>query len=236
MAVTIGNVRRRALYQVILGHMAFDAPLFDALSDDQLTRLAARSSVSTVDAGTVVALHGQPATRLIVVESGALTATRETRDGRRLRLGEFPAPCAVDKAAVLDGGTHTATWLASVRSDLRLIPAAELLAIIDDVPAVRRHVLSVLARQVREHQDNLAHNHFGDATARTAAWLVRAAGRDGAKVTLPGAQQGLAETIGMTRVSVNRALQTLAREGLVRIEPGAVTVLAPELLVLRANR
>jgi len=52
---------------------------------------------------------------------------------------------------------------------------------------------------------------------------------------LPGAQQGLAERIGMTRVSVNRALRTLAREGLVRVGPSAVTVLAPELLVLRAS-
>ncbi|MBP2324554.1 DNA-binding GntR family transcriptional regulator [Kibdelosporangium banguiense] len=39
----------------------------------------------------------------------------------------------------------------------------------------------------------------------------------------------------MTRVSVNRALRTLAGEGLVRVEPGAVNILAPELLVLRAN-
>jgi CRP/FNR family transcriptional regulator, cyclic AMP receptor protein len=215
--------------------MAFDAPLFAALGSDQLARLAAGSTLSTVDEGEIVAHRGTPATRLIVVETGALTAIRETADGQRLRLGDFPAPCAIDKAAVLDSGAHTATWMAAVRSQIRLIPAAELFAIIDDVPAVRRHVLRILAGQVRDHQDDLAQASFGDAITRTAAWLARAAGRAGPKITLPGGQQGLAENIGMTRVSVNRALRSLTGEGLVRVEPGAVTVLAPELLALRAN-
>jgi CRP/FNR family transcriptional regulator len=39
----------------------------------------------------------------------------------------------------------------------------------------------------------------------------------------------------MTRVSVNRALRKLATDGLVRVEPGAVIILAPELLALRGN-
>jgi CRP/FNR family transcriptional regulator len=215
--------------------MAFDAPLFAALDSDQLARLAARSTLSIVDTGETVAHRGAPATRLIVVETGALTAIRETADGQRLRLGEFPAPCAIDKAAVLGSGTHTATWVAAARSQLRLIPAAELFTIIDDVPAVQRHVLRILAGQVRDHQDDLVQASFGDAVSRTAAWLIRAADRHGPRVVLPGAQQGLAESIGMTRVSVNRALRSLAEEGLVRVEPGAATVLAPELLALRAT-
>jgi CRP/FNR family cyclic AMP-dependent transcriptional regulator len=215
--------------------MAFDAPLFATLGSDQLARLAARSTLSTVDSGEIVAHRGAPATKLIVVETGALTALRETADGQRLRLGEFPAPRAIDKAAVLDSGGHTATWMAAVRSQIRLIPAAELFAIIDDVPAVRRHVLRTLAGQIRDQQDDLAQASFGDAITRTAAWLTRTAGRSGLEIVLPGGQQGLAESIGMTRVSVNRALRSLTEQGLVRVEPGAVTVLAPELLALRAN-
>ena len=131
-----------------------------------------------------------------------LAAVHETEDGRRRRLGEFAAPCAVDKTAVLDGGGHTATWLTSARSRLRFVPAAEFRALVD-VASVRDHVLAHLAGQLRDRQDGLV--------------------------------LGLAETLGLTRVSVNRALRTLAGEGLVRVEPGAVVVLAPELLTLRAR-
>ncbi|OLF17498.1 Crp/Fnr family transcriptional regulator [Actinophytocola xanthii] len=215
--------------------MLADVPLLATVDRERLGRLAEVAPARTVEADTVLAVHGDPATHLIVVESGGVTATRDTVTGRRLRLGEFPAPCAVDKAAVLDGGGHTATWLTSARSRVRLVPAAELFALVDDVPAARRHVLAHLARRLRDQQDDLVRTTVADGVTRTAAWLVRAAAAGGARVLLPGAQQGLAEAIGMTRVSVNRALRTLADEGLVAVEHGAVVVLAPELLMLRAN-
>jgi CRP/FNR family transcriptional regulator, cyclic AMP receptor protein len=215
--------------------MFVDVPLLATLDPVRLARLAAGAPARTVDVGTVLAVRGEPAGYLIVVETGGVTATHETAAGRRVRLGEFPAPCAVDKAAVLDGGGHTATWVASARSRVRLLPAAELFALVDDVPAARRHVLAHLAGRLREQQDDLVRASVADAVTRTAAWLVRAAGAEGTRVMLPGAQEGLAEAIGATRVTVNRALRTLAGEGLVAVEPGAVVVLAPELLALRAN-
>jgi CRP/FNR family transcriptional regulator, cyclic AMP receptor protein len=210
-------------------------PLFAAVDDARLQRLIDRSPPRTVGAGTVVAVREQPADRLIVVEAGALTAVHETGRGRRLRLGEFPAPCTVDKAAVLGAGVHTATWVAAGRSRLRFLPVADLLTVIDEVPAVRRHVLRHLAGQVRDRQEDLVRASFDDTASRVAAWLLRAASGSGGRVILPGAQEGLAEAIGSTRVSVNRALQALARDGLVRVEPGAVVILTITRLARRAR-
>ncbi|GAA3755415.1 Crp/Fnr family transcriptional regulator [Plantactinospora mayteni] len=209
-------------------------PVFAGLGPAELRRLLDRSVLRTARPGTVLAVRGQPAEQVIVVEAGTLTGVHDTADGKRLRLGDFTAPCAVDKSAVLDGGGHTATWLAATVLRYRLVPAGELLRLIDDVPAVRRHVLAHLARGLRDRQAELVRTSYADAGTRVAAWLVAAAGRTGRRVPLPGAQQGLAESVGMTRVSVNRALRTLADAGLVRVEPGAVVVLAPELLAARA--
>jgi CRP/FNR family cyclic AMP-dependent transcriptional regulator len=236
---TLEPSARRALYQVILPSMTqLDAlaavPLFAALDCERLGELAARSSVRVVDADRVVAMRGQPATHLIVVETGTLIAAYDSASGRRLRLGRFPAPCAVDKVAVLDGSGHTATWSAATQARLRFVAARDLLTIIDDVPAARRHVLTHLAQQLRAQQEDLVRASLADVATRTAAWLVRRASRSGTTVTLPDAQQGLAEEIGATRVSVNRALRTLATEGLLQVEPGAVKILAPELLANRA--
>ena len=50
---------------------------------------------------------------------------------------------------------------------------------------------------------------------------------DAAMLRAPGAQECLGEAVGASRVAVNRALRALAEAGLVRIEPGAVVVLAP---------
>ncbi|GAB3468866.1 Crp/Fnr family transcriptional regulator [Actinophytocola sediminis] len=207
-------------------------PLLSTLDRPRLVRLARRFPARTVDEGVVLAVRGEPADLLFVVETGGVRAVRETASGRRLRLGEFPAPCAVDKVAVLDSGGHTATWIATARSRVRTLPAAELRTLVDDVPAARQHVLAHLARRLRDQQDDLVRANVADTVTRTAAWLLRAATR---RVVLPGAQEGLAEAIGATRVTVNRALRTLATEGLIEVEPSAVLVLAPELLALRAN-
>lgn len=211
-------------------------PLFAGAGTDRLARLAMRSASRAVETGEVIALRGQPCTHLIVVETGALTAMYDTVDGRRMRLGEYRAPCAVDKAAVLDAGGHTATWVAARPSRLRLVPRAEVHAVLDDVPAARSHVLAHLAGQLRRWQAETVRAGLADAATRTAAWLVAAAADGSTRIELPAGQQGLAESIGMTRVSVNRALATLAREGVVRTEPGAVVIRAPELLALRATR
>lgn len=211
--------------------MLADVPLFSCVAPEVLDRLAAVAVTRDVAADTVVAVRGEPARHLVVAETGGLTAVVETAGGRRRRLGEFPAPCAVDKAAVLDGGGHTATWVTTARSRLGFVPATEFLALVD-VPAVRAHVFARLASQLRVQQEDLVLTSFADAPTRVAAWLVRAGT---SRVRLPGAQQGLAELLGLTRVSVNRALGTLAEEGLVAVEPGAVVVLAPELLTLRAK-
>lgn len=211
-------------------------PLFAGVDASRRDALARIAPARDVVAGTIVAHRGDPATSLIVVELGALTASHESADGRRFRFGERTAPCAVDKVAVLDGGTHTAMWQTSERSRLRLLPAGELLRLIDDVPAARRHVLSYLADQAQRGRDQLAGARLGDTAARVAAWLLRATDGPGTRIILPGAQAGLGEAVGASRVSVNRALRALSAEGLVRVEPGAVTVLAPELLAKRADR
>ncbi|MEE6260244.1 Crp/Fnr family transcriptional regulator [Plantactinospora sonchi] len=216
-----------------LGALA-DVPLFAGLRPERLRQLLDHAPPRVVPAGTVLAVRGEPAGHVLVVEAGTLTAVHETVDGRRLRLGEFTAPCAVDKSAVLDGGRHTATWVAATTVRCRLLPAPELLRLVDDVPAVRRHVLAHLARELRDRQRDLVRTAFADAPTRVAAWLVTSAERTGRRVPLPGAQQGLAETLGLTRVSVNRALRNLADAELVRVEPRAVVLLAPELLARRA--
>jgi CRP/FNR family transcriptional regulator, cyclic AMP receptor protein len=211
-------------------------PLFERLGRVQLLRVADRARRRSLRAGDVLVGQGRPADQLIMVGTGTLGSSRDTMDGRRLRLGTFAGPCTVDKTAVLDGGGYTATWTALTEARVFLLPANDFRTLLDEVPALRQHVTSWLTRQIRNQQDDLLRAHFTGATTRTAAWIVRtAAATRRTRVTLPGAQQGLAETLGTTRVTINRALHTLAREGLIRIEPATVVILAPEQLTQRAQ-
>jgi CRP/FNR family transcriptional regulator len=127
---------------------------------------------------------------------------------------------------VLDGGGYTATWTAVTAVRVRLLPAGDFRRLLDEEPGVRRHVLRSLAAQVRDREDGLVEAHYADAGARVAAWLAR---QPANPVRLP-AQERLAEVVGASRVTVNRALRRLHRAGIIRVERGVIVVLDPERL------
>jgi CRP/FNR family transcriptional regulator, cyclic AMP receptor protein len=67
-----------------------------------------------------------------------------------------------------------------------------------------------------------------------ASWLLRSSAEAGITVPLPGSQQVLADTLGLSRVTVNRALKALERDGVVRVARDQVVVLVPDLLAAEA--
>ncbi|ARX85932.1 MULTISPECIES: Crp/Fnr family transcriptional regulator [Streptomyces] len=215
-----------------------DVPLLGALPDDVLRDLWRASVPKAVAAGQVLRHEGDPAARLLLLLDGHVAATATSGSGRVVRFGEWAAPCALDKIAVIDGGGHTATLTALTPCVVRSLPRERFLDLVDDESSVRRHVLRVLAGSAREKQERLARTATLPAGARVAVWLLErtAALPGGGPVPLPGGtQQALAELLGVTRVTVNRALSRLRRDGLIDVRRHAVTVLAPELLELRVH-
>lgn len=191
---------------------------------------------SAVPAGQTLRTEGDPAAYLLLLLHGRVAAATTTSAGRVIRFGEWAAPCALDKIAVIDGGGHTATLTALTPCAVRSLPRDMFLGLVDDVPAVRTHVLRVLAGHARQQQTRLASTATLPAEARLSAWLLdRASGAPGCRVPLPGTQQDLADLLGVTRVTVNRALARLRRDRLVELHGGTVVLLAPELLALRAG-
>jgi CRP/FNR family cyclic AMP-dependent transcriptional regulator len=205
-------------------------PLLRGVDDGRLGRLAAQVTERRFGHGQTVRTQGEPADRLPLLLEGTVVALRTTSDGRELRLGQLVGPCALDKTAVLDGEGHTATFRAHGECLVWSVARADFLGLIDDVAALRQHVMVQLASSVREQTDRLVETAFANARQRVASWLVRSLPDVGTTVPLPSSQQVLAETLGLNRVTVNRALKALERDGLVRVARDQVVVLVPELL------
>ncbi|MFG3259483.1 Crp/Fnr family transcriptional regulator [Streptomyces sp. NPDC048172] len=198
-----------------------------------------RSVPRRAAAGTVLRRAGEPAGHLPLLLDGTVAATRTTGAGRVVRFGQWRGPCALDKTAVFDGGGHSATLTALSPCSVRYVPRGDVLSLTDDVRAVRRHVLRTLAAQVRAGQTEFTSLATLPSEARLALWLLEAAPDDGdgdgnGEVPLP-THQALAELLGVTRVTVSRALGRLRTQGLIATERRRVTLLAPELLALRAS-
>jgi CRP/FNR family transcriptional regulator, cyclic AMP receptor protein len=214
-----------------------DVPLLAGLPAATLRELTRTAPPRQARAGSVLRHAGDPADGLLLLMRGRVAATAVSRSGRVVRHGEWSGPCALDKVAVIDGGGHTAALTALTDCTVRTLPRGVLLRLFDDAASVRHHVLRVLAGHARERQEQFAAAATMSTQARLAGWLLeRAAVSGGRRVTLPGGQQTLADSLGVTRVTVTRALSGLRRDGLVDVpRRGEVVLLAPELLSLRSS-
>ena len=211
-------------------------PLLTTLADDRLRALWDASLPCHYAARQVLRNVGDPATQLLLLLRGHVVATATTSAGRIIRFGDFAAPCALDKIAVIDGRGHTATFTALTPCSVRSLPRHVFHALVDSAPSARSHVLRVLADYARSQQQRFAATATLRTEARLAAWLLEQAGEVGdSRVALPGTQESLADLFGVTRVTLNRALTRLRRDNLIAVRSRAVDILAPELLKLRAR-
>lgn len=204
--------------------------MLGTLPRHRVERLARELPIRYLTVGQVVARVGDPAAHLVMLESGSLTAVHDTVNGVRVRLSTVVAPCVVDKAATLDGGVHTATWTASTRCRVRLLPVEVLRRLLAEEPALRDHVLRYLSGEVNRQRRSRVRRAAPDPVAQVAHWLMETSRADGRTVPLAGGQQGLGEELGLSRVTVNRALQVLVAAGAIRVRPLMVDVLDAERL------
>jgi CRP/FNR family transcriptional regulator len=211
-------------------------PLLAMLTEARLRTLWARSRPHHYVAQQVLRNAGDPATHLLLLLHGRVAATVTTLAGRIVHFGDFAAPCALDKVAVIDGRGHTATLTALTGCAVRSLPRDLFYALVDGAPAARRHVLRVLADHARHEQERFAATATLSTETRLALWLLEQAGRmSDSRVPLPGGQESLAALLGVTRVTISRALTRLQRDGLIIVGRGRVDIVAPELLELRAR-
>ncbi|WP_326690666.1 MULTISPECIES: Crp/Fnr family transcriptional regulator [unclassified Streptomyces] len=210
-------------------------PLLAGLPEARLRMLWRNSPPRRYRAGEVLRGAGDPAEHLLLLLHGRVSATLGTATGRVVRFGEWAGPCALDKVAVIDGRGHTATLTGVTACSVRALPRARFEELVGDAPSVRTHVLRLLADHARHHQERFTDAATLPVEARLASWLLaRTAAAAQARVELPRTQQELADLLGTTRVTVNRALSRLRRDGLVEVTRRTATVLAPELMALRA--
>lgn len=251
MPPTLTSTGSAPLYQAILGGMIVTGrhlttaadlarvPMLAQVTAERLQYLAAAHPVRYFTTDAVLLHQGAPATQLLVMLDGQASAVVDHREGGRSRYPLMTGPCVIDKAAVLAAGTYPATWVATTPGRALKLSARAFWTLLRQQPAVRDHALRYLAHEVGHGRDAmaaLAAGTAGTAGSRLARWLLTASAHGATPtVRLPAGQQGLAEELGVSRVTVNRALRQLARSGIVGVRIRAVVVLDPARLAFTTD-
>lgn len=217
------------------------APLFAALDDEDASALMASMTPVTLARGHTLFHEGEAGDRLYVVVSGKVKLGRTSSDGRENLVTVLGPGEMLGELSLFDPGPRSLSATAVSDSELAGLGHADLAEFLNGRPEVARQLLQALARRLRRTNDTLADMVFSDVPGRVAKALLdlsRRFGRQteqGVMVAHELTQEELAQLVGASRETVNKALADFAGRGWLRLEARAVCLLDIERLTRRAR-
>jgi CRP/FNR family transcriptional regulator, cyclic AMP receptor protein len=217
------------------------APLFEGLDDENARALRRQMSNVKLSRGEHLFLEDQEGDRLYVVLDGKIKLTRTAADGRENLLSVLGPGEMFGELSLFDPRPRTSAATAVTDATVAALAHNALRGWLLDRPDVSMHMLQALARRLRRANDVLADLVFTDVPGRVAKNLLDLADRfgeperDGLHVHHDLTQEELAQLVGASRETVNKALADFAARGWLQISARSVVILDAERLRRRAR-
>ena len=217
------------------------APLFAGLEDEAASALAAAMGTIKLNRGEVLFHEGDKEDRLYVVVSGKIKLGRSGSAGRENLLAILGPGQMFGELSLFDPGPRSSTATAVTACEIRTLEHDELMGWLGGRPEVALGLLGQLAARLRRANDVVADLVFSDVPGRVAKALLDLADRfgrtadDGVHVHHDLTQEELAQLVGASRETVNKALADFASRGWLRLEPRSVVIHDVERLRRRAR-
>ncbi|MDO5501644.1 MAG: Crp/Fnr family transcriptional regulator [Actinomycetia bacterium] len=217
------------------------SPLFAALDDDDATTLMQSLVRSRMERGDVLFHEGDQGDRLYVIAEGKIKLGRTSPDGRENLLAILGPGEMFGELSLFDPGPRTATATAVAETQILGLSNDQLQQFLSARPHVAVTLLAALARRLRRTNESIADLVFTDVPGRVAKALLdlsRRFGRpveNGVMVSHDLTQEELAQLVGASRETVNKALADFASRGWLKLEARAVLLQDVERLQRRAR-
>jgi CRP/FNR family transcriptional regulator, cyclic AMP receptor protein len=217
------------------------APLFSALDDDAAQALRASMNEVRLPRGDILFREGDSGDCLYVITDGKIKLGRAAPDGRENILAVLGPGEMFGELSLFDPKPRTATAVAVVDTTMMSLGHEDLDELLSGSPAVAESMLAALAQRLRRTNESLADLVFSDVPGRVAKALLDLSTRfgvqadDGLHVTHDLTQEELAQLVGASRETVNKALADFASRGWIRLEARAVVIHDVDRLARRAR-
>ena len=217
------------------------APLFSALDDEAATALRSSMAETRLRRGDVLFHEGDSGDKLYIVLDGKVKLGRTSADGRENLLAILGPGQMFGELSLFDPGPRSATVTAITDCILLSLGNDELGRWLNGRPEVARGLLVQLAGRLRKANDVVADLVFSDVPGRVAKALLDLSTRfgkvadDGIHVHHDLTQEELAQLVGASRETVNKALADFASRGWLRLEARSVVIMDVERLRRRAR-
>jgi CRP-like cAMP-binding protein len=217
------------------------AGIFQGVDPSAVQALSATLEPVSFPRAHVIFAEGEPGDRLYIVLSGKVKIGRKSVDGRENLLAVFGPSDMFGELSIFDPGPRTSTATTVTEVSAVSMDRAALRDWINKRPEIAEQLLRVIARRLRRTNNMLADLIFTDVPGRVAKALLQLAQRFGIqeagmlRVTHDLTQEEIAQLVGASRETVNKALADFAHRGWLRLEGKSVLILEPERLARRAR-
>jgi CRP-like cAMP-binding protein len=217
------------------------AGMFQGVQLSAVSALTSQLHPVDFPSGYPLFVEGEPGDRLYIIISGKVKIGRRSPDGRENLLTILGPSDMFGELSIFDPGPRTSS--ATTITELRAVSMDRdaVRAWIADRPEIAEKLLRVLARRLRRTNSNLADLIFTDVPGRVAKQLLQLAQRfgtqegDALRVTHDLTQEEIAQLVGASRETVNKALADFAHRGWIRLKAKSLLICDCERLARRAR-
>lgn len=217
------------------------AGIFQGVDPEAVADLISDMESVRYPRGTTIFEEGDPGDRLYIITAGKVKLARHAPDGRENLLSVMGASDMFGELSIFDPGPRTSSAVCVTDVQAATMTSEMLRKWVDDYPSISQQLLRVLARRLRRTNSNLADLIFTDVPGRVAKTLLQLANRFGTqeggalRVNHDLTQEEIAQLVGASRETVNKALATFAHRGWIRLEGKSVLIVDTEHLARRAR-
>jgi CRP/FNR family transcriptional regulator, cyclic AMP receptor protein len=199
-----------------------------ALDPAQLRQVQGEIQERRIPAGSYACRKGEAVLHWIGVVEGLVKLCNVSPEGKVATLAGVPAGGWFGEGSLLKNEPRRYDAVALRDSRIALMPRATFARLLDSSIPFNRFLLVQLNERLAQFIAMLEYERLMDPDARVArclAWLFNPILYPGLGQKVQVSQEEIGNLSGISRQRVNQALQTLERDGLLRVEYGAVSIL-----------
>jgi CRP-like cAMP-binding protein len=211
--------------------------IFQHLGQDDLKKVAKIAKPGRIAANTVVFFEGNRADAFFIVLSGSLKVFQTARDGRVKVLSTMGPGETFGELAMLDGHPRSASVETIAASELLVISRKDFRDLATATPGILWGVLEGMCARLRAQNDSELEAAFHGTQYRISKAIIRLGEKHGKK-TETGLRipptfgvKDLAEMAASTTERVERVLEKLEDDGLLKVDEGDLVI--PDLSALK---
>lgn len=195
-----------------------------ALPETVRADLLARGQVRSFAKGQIIQQRGDTAKEFWYIESGSVQIGRYGVGGRLTLFALLGAGDAFGELAFMGEFPRTVDAIAGSDSVLIRIGERELWSLMDSDAAVTRLLLKTMALTVQEAFDLIESSRNLSVPQKLAQALLQLSGNQEDGTQVMATQQDLADLVGVSRVSLGKAMTILQVAGVIEPGYGFVTI------------